>query len=89
MVESAIDYPHQAGPDLCQKPSQLAALWLHESERVYADRLVSTAVRVCGCARAPPLLRPPRRTLPVLVGCAAHAFLSWYYYHAIFFSRTW
>lgn len=28
-------------PDLFNQPTKMAKLWLHESERVYADRLVS------------------------------------------------
>lgn len=28
-------------PDLFNSPNKMAKLWLHESERVYADRLVS------------------------------------------------
>jgi dynein heavy chain len=35
-----------AGPDVAGSPVKLARLWLHESERVYADRLVSPAVRL-------------------------------------------
>jgi len=34
-----------SSPDVINTPAKWAKLWLHESERVYADRLVSQAVR--------------------------------------------
>jgi hypothetical protein len=34
-----------SSPDVINSPTKWAKLWLHESERVYADRLVSQAVR--------------------------------------------
>ena len=33
-----------SSPEVVNTPSKWAKLWLHESERVYADRLVSQAV---------------------------------------------
>jgi hypothetical protein len=33
-----------SSPDIVNTPAKWAKLWLHESERVYADRLVSQAV---------------------------------------------
>ena len=33
-----------SSPEVVNTPSKWATLWLHESERVYADRLVSQAV---------------------------------------------
>jgi dynein heavy chain len=38
-----------SAPTVFDTPSKWAKLWLHESERVYADRLVSQAVRAMGC----------------------------------------
>lgn len=34
-----------SSPEVVDTPAKWAKLWLHESERVYADRLVSQAVR--------------------------------------------
>jgi hypothetical protein len=46
-----------SAPDTINTPAKWGRLWLHESERVYADRLVSAAVRSClaaaGSPRAP------------------------------------
>ena len=33
-----------SAPEVVSTPAKWAKLWLHESERVYADRLVSQAV---------------------------------------------
>ena len=41
-------------PEQFNNVTKLSRLWLHESERVYADRLVSAAVSLpCGRAMAP------------------------------------
>jgi AAA+ lid domain len=34
-----------SAPDVVNTPAKWGKLWLHESERVYADRLVSLQVR--------------------------------------------
>ena len=39
-------------PEQFNNPNKLSRLWLHESERVYADRLVSQPVRSPTCFRA-------------------------------------
>jgi hypothetical protein len=37
-------------PDVVNTSTKWGKLWLHESERVYADRLVSLQVRLITCA---------------------------------------
>lgn len=42
-----------SSPEVVNTPSKWAKLWLHESERVYADRLVSQGVSGRRCGRQP------------------------------------
>jgi dynein heavy chain len=47
-----------SSPDVFNTPGKWAKLWLHESERVYADRLVSTAVSWRASRGSAPSIRP-------------------------------
>lgn len=51
-----------SSPDVINSPAKWAKLWLHESERVYADRLVSQAV---SASQAGALVWGPVRPLAV------------------------